>query len=395
MRILHIVYSCVPGQFRGGVAKVVYDLARAQVRLGHQVTVYTTNYNSSIPADVPIGQFIESEGVRIHYFRVDNVRWFRSKSLRTTLLSTAPGYDVIHSHNTFLALNRYAAEAHQQSGKPLFYHVHGALDPIVVKKGFSKSLRKRLYILLIESRNLRNANGLFAFSPNEVEQIRTYGIRVPTFVVPNGVWATNSRIELGGERFRERLNLKADQEIILFMGRIVPKKGVHVLVRAFAEIHKQFPQTVLVIAGDRKIAPNYVRYLDKLIVDAGITESVCWTGFLNESEKHMALAAATVFSHVSQSEGMAMSILEAMATGLPTIVSKECYMSRAANAQALVEVEYNVENLCVALTNLLSNLEQRYRIGQIARDYVCKHHTWQQIAQEVVQAYESALEHAR
>src|SRR5689334_14996511 len=126
MKILHIVYSCIPGNFRGGIPKIVYELSQAQVQLGHEVTIYTTEFNSSVRVQVPFDAPIKSEGIYIQYFPVTNPRWMQSPNMRRTLLDSAKQYDVIHSHNTFLALNRYVAEAHRDSGIPIFYHTHGA-----------------------------------------------------------------------------------------------------------------------------------------------------------------------------------------------------------------------------------------------------------------------------
>jgi glycosyltransferase involved in cell wall biosynthesis len=403
MRILHVVYSCVPGEFRGGVPKVVYDLARAQVGLGHEVTIYTTNINGAQPVAVPAGSETRSDGVLIHYFGADERRWFWSTGLRKALLASPPHQDVIHSHNTFLALNRYAAEAHGRWGVPLFYHVHGALDPLVVRRGWFKRLRKRAYIDLIERANLNAADGIFALTSSEADQIHTYGITTPISVTPNGIGPVRSdgpSTEVppdpdgAANAFRERFEIRADQPVILYLGRIVPKKGVHLLLQAFGELHREHPAPVLVLAGARQAQPDYVRTLDGIVGDYDLREAVRWTGFLNESEKGGAWAAAALFSHVSESEGMAVSVLEAMAAGLPVIVSRECYMSDAATAGAVVEIDRDAGRLRSTIESLLADAPLRGRIGSAARDYVRRRHAWPQIARQIVQVYERALAQA-
>jgi glycosyltransferase involved in cell wall biosynthesis len=393
------VYSCVPGEFRGGVPKVVHDLARAQVGLGHDVTVYTTDSNGARRAAVPAGSETRSQGVLIHYFRADERHWFWSTDLRRALLAAAPRQDVIHSHNTFLALNRYTAEAHDKWGTPLFYHVHGALDPLVVQKGWLKRLRKLAYIEVVERANLNRADGIFALTSSEVDQIRTHGITAPISVVPNGIGATEpqpARAEAApdsaaGRAFREQFDIRPDQQVILYLGRIVPKKGVHVLLRAFGGLHKEHPGTVLVLVGTRREHPDYVRSLDRFIAVENLQEAVRWTGFLNEAEKCGVWTAATLFSHVSESEGMAMSVLEAMAAGLPVIVSRECYMSAAAAAGAVLEIDNDAVQLRSTMESLLTDAPLRRRLGDAARDYVRQRHSWPHIAQQIVQVYDQAL----
>jgi glycosyltransferase involved in cell wall biosynthesis len=400
VRILHVVYSCIPGEFRGGVPKVVYDLARAQVGLGHEVTIYTTNVNGAQPAAVPAGFETISHGVLIRYYKADERRWFRSTDLRKAVLASAPDHDVIHSHNTFLALNRYAAEAHGRWGTPLFYHVHGALDPLVVRRGWLKRLRKLAYIALVERANLSAADSIFALTSSEADQIRTYGVTAPISVAPNGIGPVVSGLspaeepsDPGGaaQAFRERFGIRADQPVILYLGRIVPKKSVHVLLQAFGELHREHPAAVLVLAGNRQAQPDYTRRLDRIIAEHGLQEAVRWTGFLNEAEKGGAWAAAALFSHVSESEGMAVSVLEAMAAGLPVIVSRECYMSEAAADGSLIEIEGDAGQLRSTMESLLADAPLRRRLGEGARDYVRQNHAWPRIAQRIVQVYGGAL----
>jgi glycosyltransferase involved in cell wall biosynthesis len=331
LKILQIVYSCIPGNYRGGISKIVYELSQAQAQLGHAVTIYTTNYNSSILAQVPLETPIKHENINIHYFPVTFRKWMWSSEMQRVLDTSAADYDIIHGHNTFLALNRYVAEAGRKYKIPIFYHTHGALDPIVINQGMAKRIRKLLYIHLIEKANYRFAAGLFANTIYEVRQIRDQGIETPVYIAPNGVSIKSiEAYHTYAENFRRNHKIDVDQPCILFIGRIVPKKGIHLLLRAFEKLHDQFPIVLLVIGGDRKQDLSYVADLDKFIIERSLEKNVVWTGFLDEEAKIGAFGAASIFSHVSKSEGMAMSILEAMGAGLPVIVSSECYMSKAA-----------------------------------------------------------------
>lgn len=390
MKILHIAYSCIPHEFRGGVAKVVYELACAQANLGHQVTVFATNYNSAVSLDVPLFSSLQQNGIEIRYFPATRATWFRSPAMQQELQRIASQYDILHSHNTFLALNVYAAEAHRIHNVPLYFHVHGALDPVVVNRGFFKSLRKHIYIRLYEQRNYTHATGLLALSNAEAKQIRYYGIKTPIHVVPNGISFPENGNKVDATSFRAKHQLSTEHNIILYVGRINPKKGIHLLLHAFAELHKALPHTILLIAGDPDEDISYTAELHQIINDKNIGSNVVWTGFLDEKMKQQAFAVADIFSHVSASEGMAMAILEAMAAGLPTIVSKACNMDEAVQAQALIESTFEVNTLRIQLEQLLLDDQQRQRVGQTAYQYVRKYHNWHTIAQQVVQIYSSS-----
>jgi glycosyltransferase involved in cell wall biosynthesis len=392
VNILHVVYSSVPGEFRGGTPKIVYDLARAQAGLGHRVSIFTTDRNSTVPVDVPVGAVVSSDGVEIHYFRANNARWFCSRGLREALLHVAPAHDVLHSHNTFLALNLYAAQAHERTGRPLFFHVQGALSPVLVNRGFAKSVRKHLYIRMIERRILNRANAIFALSEVEAAQIRRYGVTAPVVIVPNGLWPTETIDNASGAVFRSQLGIQSGQEVILYLGRIMSQKGLHLLVQAFAKLRMQFPNVTLVLAGSRDQAPEYVHCLETMAMENGIQQAVSWAGFLNEGEKNRAWSAATIFCYPSESEGMAMSVLEAMDAGIPTIVSRECNMPQAARDGALIETERSVEAIHAAMGLLLADPALRYQVGQAGRAYVKAHHAWPALAERIPQVYRGALD---
>ncbi|RYD79468.1 MAG: glycosyltransferase [Sphingobacteriales bacterium] len=315
MKILHVVYDFTPGDFRGGIAKVVYELAFEQAQQGHEVTVFT-----------PVVRQVPSTGLPTTNINVQTLQTLKLNNTSQAIYELTRQHDVVHSHNTFHRLNSYVAAAGRRSGTPAFFHVHGALDPVVVNTGIMKAIKKHIYIRLIERRNLNAAQGVFALTKAEEEQIRKWHVVSAVHVVPNGIKPPKSPSSADLEEFNARYLGLAGARVILYLGRINPKKGLELLIEAFGNVASKFPEAVLVLAGDRGAMPDYVHQLDTQIEKAGLQKRVIWTGFLNEFEKCKAFAMAEVFSHVTVSEGMAVAVLEAMAAGVPTIVSPGCYM---------------------------------------------------------------------
>lgn len=381
MRLLHVVYSCVPGKYPGGVPRVVYELSCAQARLGHEVTIFTTNTNGKMLIPELAGTTNSNSDVNIRYFPVGNHRWYVSALMKRSLLDDASAYDVVHGHNTFLALNNYVRQWSRASGKPTFFHVHGALDPKVINRGSTRGLHKRIYLKLFELRNYRAASGLFALTDMERDQLRNYRLPVPLHVMPNGVNLPAVESQLP----------ENDDKRFLYVGRIVPKKGLHVLIKAFSHVVDRYPDATLIIAGDRASDPVYTTVLDRLIADCNLVHSVQWLGFLSEDELAAQYNSASVFCHVTESEGMAMSVLEAMAAGLPVVVSKHCYMDDALEDGALRVSEYDVEHIASELATLVADADLRRRLGSAARSYVAKHHSWSKIAEAISKVYEESL----
>src|SRR5437667_1953128 len=151
MKILHIVYNCIPGRYRGGIPKMVAELSHEQYKLGHQVFIYTTDYNLYVKETVPYNEDVVFNGAKIRFFRGFLHPCWRSPEMRRHLLQSAWQFDVLHGHNTFLSFNRYTAAAARRTGRPCFFHAHGALDPIVLQRGFCRRLKKFAYIRLFET----------------------------------------------------------------------------------------------------------------------------------------------------------------------------------------------------------------------------------------------------
>src|SRR5580698_6903722 len=165
MTICHVVYECFPGRFAGGVQKMVLEVATAQAARGDEVEIWT------IGKKAPVAQ---APRLAIRYFP-GRVRW-SSAELRRTLSAEHSQFDVIHSHNTFLPLNLGVA-ALGRKGAKVFFHAHGALDPLLLSGLSIKALKKRLYVAALERINYDSAQAVFGLTATECAQLEAMGTR--------------------------------------------------------------------------------------------------------------------------------------------------------------------------------------------------------------------------
>ena len=383
----------MPGEFRGGVPKAVFDLSRAQAAHGHSVQVFTTNFNKEIREEIVLDSPRIYEGVTLRYYGARFRPRFGSPDLVRALWKAAKdgGLDVLHGHCPFLSLNTALGRLARSNGFPVFFHAHGALDPLILRLGLLKWVKKLIYIRLVERRTLNSARAIFALTNEEKAQVRDAGVTVPIVVLPNGVDPGFEVDAAEKESFLARFGLPDDQDIILYLGRIHPKKGLDVLVQAFHQLCRTFRNVALVIAGDREEFPSHTRCLDELVSKGEGKDRVVWTGFLDEKEKLSALSAATVFSHVSISEGMSLSILESMAMGIPTVVGNGCNMADAARHGAVWECACTVPEVTDSLTKLIVDDSIRKALARCAVEYVREYHDWAKIAERSIEAYERGI----
>ena len=375
--VRHIVYECIPGSFAGGVQKMVFELASAQRRLGADVEVWT-------PDAIRAGSTEVFSGLPIRYFMPAPEFGFVKSYRLEHALSSLPRGSVLHAHNSFQPLNLQAGRAARRMGFRLFFSPHGALDPVLLSGWSWKPLKKRVYLALFKRRNLNRADGIFALTPLEARGLREVGITAPLHLMPNGISPVPVASPEEGARFRQRFGIPASAKVVLFIGRITPKKRIEDIINALPAL----PDHVhLVIAGGLTHEPAYHRSLVSAASSAQVTARVHWAGFLDERAKSAAYAAADAFVHASQSEGMALAILEAMSAGLPAVVTEGCYMGEAADAGALVQCRQGPAALAEGLTSVLADPATTRRFGMAGREHVARVHDWSAIARRTLEIY--------
>lgn len=381
LHIVHVVYECTPGIFRGGVQKVVLELAEAQLSLGANVEIWALNGDAGALVRTAGGVAIRSFSYSSFPGGVKG-----SRSLISALRAVVSNDLVVHAHNTFHPINIQVGRFARDNSVPVFYHTHGALDPKLFSGLSFKSIKKRAYNMLFEVRNLNRSCAIFALTELEASQLRSLGVRSQIVVVPNGV-APVSISSAVTPTWRQRLGISNASFVVLYMGRIVPKKAIDEIIDAFADVHRAEPSAKLIIAGDASQDAAYTDVLLRRISSNKISDAVHWIGFVNDSMKADLFLSSDVFVHASYSEGMAMAILEALAHGKPVVATAGCYMGEAARAGALLECDQGAVPLAEALLTVASSPRVKAELAVQALAYISCSHSWLKIAGTTISAY--------
>ena len=182
----------------------------------------------------------------------------------------------------------------------------------------------------------------------------------------------------------------ADKRVVLFLGRVHPKKGLDILADAFAIVAKTRDDARLVIAGPDEAGQS--RKIASRLEKSGVLGQVIFTGMLTGIRKARALATADVFVLPSYSEGFSMAVLEAMATGLPVVISRQCYFPEVDQSNAGIVVETRADELAVALGRLLDDPGLRREMGQNGQEMIRHGYTWDSIASRMTEFYRSVVD---
>lgn len=329
MRVLHVIHSIDPRS--GGPSQAIRDLVQRQACSGYDVALLATSTQSAEPWDSPdsysarMSTDTSFAHTRLYLAQAFGRRhpWSRyayspsgARWLKGLVRDSARRPEVIHIHGIFSHLTSMAASTARRYGIPYVLRPAGGLDSSCLSMG-SKRL-KQLFTSLILRNDLRAAMFIHATSTAEAEELAHWVPRNRIRVIPHGVPIPAPGPAGGMEAFLERFPSLGKRRIVLFMSRVAPKKRPELLVEAVARLRIQLPDIALVIAGSDAGAMASVR---NAVHAMGMEDISVFTGFLGGELKQSAFAAASVFVLPSVDENFGVAVVEAMAQGVPVVVT--------------------------------------------------------------------------
>lgn len=310
LRLLHLLRTLNPS--RGGSVNAARQFSPAVVKLGHSVEVATL--------DAPDAPWLSNFPVPLHVlgpargsygYKGDVVSWLRQHANRYDAV-IVEGLWQYHGLATWRALH---------GRTPYFVFVHGMLDPWFRCNFPLKHAKKRLYWSVAEGRVLHDAAAVLFTSERERELAgESFGFRGSnTAITPLGIEDPGREDERQRIHFLSSFSELKGKRIVLYLGRVHPIKGCDLLIEAFASTLAHDSSWQLVIAGPE--FANWSNVLQNKAATLGISGRITWTGMLEGDLKWGAYRAAEVFSLPSHSENFGFTIAEALACGLPVLIT--------------------------------------------------------------------------
>ncbi|HUE45525.1 MAG TPA: glycosyltransferase [Aestuariivirgaceae bacterium] len=281
----------------------------------------------------------------------------------------------IRMHQSLVNLRR-----HRRTRRPYVVTPRGMLDFWTLQRS---AWKKQVVGRLFENEHLRRAACLRALTAAEAEVFRAHGLTNPIAVVPNGV-----EIDMAGP-LATRAN---SAPVLLFLGRLDPKKGVEELLQAWAMV-----QAGQIGAGWRLQVTGwgeaaYVSYLQRLANEFSLGSTVSFTGPLYGAQKAMAFRNAAGFILPSFSEGLPMTVLEAWSWGTPVLMTAECNVPEGFAAGAALRITPEPRALAQSLIDFMAvSTAERNAMGAAGRRLVENRFTWARVATEMHAVYEWVL----
>lgn len=342
----------------------------------------------------------------------------------------AANIDLLQVHGIWQYPSAAAVAWHRQTKRPYMISPHGMLDPWAVKNSHWK---KMLAHLFYEGTHLRGAACIRALCESEAQAIRAYGLKNPICVIPNGIdvpGEEDEELSVAGcqlsdeEEERQTTARKHHRQqttdngprILLFLGRLHPKKGLVNALKAWAEVRGQRSEVggredwQFVIAGWDQ--GGHEAGLKRLCTELGLaydetpatlftdngqqttdnSASVIFTGPTFGEQKDQLLRRASAFILPSFSEGLPMSVLEAWSYRLPVLMTDHCNLPEGFSADAALRIGTDVTSIAEGMRLLLRSPSSDLRsLGTNGHALVERQFTWRQIAAQMKEVYDWVL----
>ena len=385
MKVLHVIPAVAPRY--GGPSRALVEMAAALLAEGVAVLVATTDADGDGRLPAPIGEMTAYRGIPARFFRRQWSEAFKySRPLARWLAGHVGDFDVVHVHAVFSHSSLAAAGACRRRGVPYVVRPLGSLAPWSLRQ---RRWLKRLLWHVGVKQMLRGAAAVHYTAEGERREAEGRLGLDNGVVIPLGI--DEGALDGGGSIGDDAPSV-GGAPYVLALSRLHPKKNLKSLVRAFLEATGEngLRPWRLVIAGDG--APAYVDELKRAAREEGGDGRVVFTGWLEGEAKAAALKEAALLAMPSHQENFGLSAVEAMACGVPVVVSDRVNLApeiEAAGAGWVVSLSDGA--LRQALDAALRDPEERAGRGDAGRRLVTERFTWPVVAGRLVDLYRSIL----
>lgn len=362
----------------GGIFPIVLAHARELSRSGHKVTIY------GLDDDADLLDRHSWSGLDLRLYR--NGRFGYSGSLEADLRRGT--HDVLHQHGLWLYLSVAVSRWRKATGKPVVVSSQGMLELwALANSAWKKSIASALY----ERGNVRRASSIHC-SEVEISGVRSYAPNCVVAVLPNGTELPNlERVPPAPSDI-----FPTDRRILLFFGRLHPKKGVAELIQAWAIIKQSRPEVssawrLVVVGWDDG---GHGQGFEALARSLGFgKDELLFPGPRFGLDKAALLSHADAFILPSYSEGFPMAVLEAWSYALPVFMTRECNVPEGFEAGAAVEITNQPEALAKVLADRLMRGDLP-AMGAFGRDLVAHKYSWPAIVSDLTSVYQWLINEA-
>lgn len=376
LKILHVIRS--DSATLGGPSEALKNMTGVLASSEMEITVASTRRVSEWHPEWKSGHPFRKKSIKFFYFPTKYLPgWAFSFKLWRWLKRNIANYDLVHIHGVFTFPPLAACYWSRKHSVPYIVRPAGTLNTWSLQQ---KTWKKRIYYRAVIDGCLHGANSIHATSEAEKKSLDMLGHKSNVVIVPLGISLPSF---FRHEHKKQHLHF-------LFLSRIHPVKNLPILLKAISILVDEGIELKLTIAGDGK--PGYLIQLSQQLKELGIQDQITFVGFVQGDKKKEIMAVADLFVLPSFQESFGVAVIEAMAMGLPVVISDQVALAAEvadADAGMIVEVD-KLDSLVSALRNL-QDYRVRNRMGDNARKLVETRFSLEALGENLVDYYNQTL----
>lgn len=348
----------------GGPSRSVPLLARGLSIVGADVTILT-HRTENMNTHLLCGYNVRIDFLPKPYKRKDLKEYFDTHH-----------FDLLQGESMWIPLSHDILYIAKRRHIPYIFVPRGSLEPWSLKQ---KWLKKKLAMMLYQKKDIQDAACILATADMERANLRKLGFSNPIAVIPNG-------IDISEYPCRTERDKECVKKQILFLSRIHPKKGIELLAEAWKELHTDYPDWNIVVAGNGD--EDYISQLKSLIVQSHLSGSMEIVPPLFGIDKYNLYKQSSLFILPTYSENFGMVIAEALACGVPAITTKNAPWKILNDEKIGWWIDLNIDNIKKSLKHAMSqDADVLFAMGQKGSKIVYDNYYYMNIAKRVYNVY--------
>lgn len=369
-KIAMLGHKHIPSR-EGGAEIVVEELSSRMVCQGHSVTCYNRSGHHVSGKEFDGKKLKEYKGIKLKSVLTINKKGLAAvtSSFFGALCCAFSKYDVVHFHTEGPCVMLWLPKLFR---KRCIVTIHGIDWQRAKWGGFASK-----YIKFGEKVAAKYADEIIVLSKSMQQYFMdTYGRK--TVFIPNGV---SKPVLRSPQIIKEKFGLDKD-EYILYLGRLVPEKGITYLIEAFKNVDTD---KKLVISGGSSDTDKYIRNLKNLSKG---DDRIIFTGFVQGQMLEELYSNAYLYCLPSDLEGMPLSLLEAMSYGNCCLVSDIAECAEVVEDKALIFKKSDVFDLENKLSYACNNPKEVQKLKNQASDFICNKYNWNDVVNRTLKLYQ-------
>jgi glycosyltransferase involved in cell wall biosynthesis len=361
-----------PAYIYGGPARSIPALCEGLTKGGANVTVFTTNANGlgkviAVPTNLPL----DIDGVVVSYFSVDwplaRLYPFYSSRLGQACKSYISKFDVVYIAGNWTYPVWAGASSAERTKTPYIISPRGSFMKWSMGE---KMFKKRVYLALLERRIVNHAAAIHVTSLLEKAQLRKWNFTPPVFTIPNGINIKPFTHLPQRGKLRDSLGIPQKSTVSLFVGRLHKEKRLDLIIKSFANFSQELSNTHLLIVGSDQDGTG--KMAKDLVSRLCLSSQVHFLGPLIGDNLMQAYVDSDLLVLMSHRENFGMVVLEALAIGLPVLLTKEVGLAdEIEQSKSGLVVEANEIEAGKVWRNLLLEQDVRESMGKKGAALVC------------------------